>query len=106
MIAILHTSFNCIPKPNCHYSLKESLLQHVLQQHLLVVQVLKIFGEKLPLYLLCMIVSTSSDEIVLPQNRHFGGLKPFSNIDDPLKQLVVNVVTFSIDSDQIDARCM
>ena len=89
MIAMIPTTFTGIPKPNCHYSSIESLIQHELQ-HLLVVSVLTSFGTKLPLGLLCMIVNTSSDEIVVPKNRHLGKMKPISKIDDPLKPLVTN----------------
>ena len=49
MIAIIPTAFNGIPKPNCHFSLIEPLIQHELQQHLLIAPVLKSFGVKLPL---------------------------------------------------------
>ena len=101
MIAITPTAFNGIPKLRCYCSLIDSLILHELQLHLLVVPVLKILGEKLPLWLLCMIVNTSSDEIVLPKHRHLGGMKPLSNIDNPFKPLVINEVTYAIDSDQV-----
>ena len=106
IIATIPTAFNGIPKPNCHYSLIKFLIQHELQQHILVVPVLKIFGEKLPLQLLCMIVNTSTDEIVLHKNRNLGEMKPLSNTDDTLKPLVINEVTYAIDSDQVDTPCM
>ena len=61
--------------------------------------VLKMFGEKLPLWLYCMIANTHSDEIVLPKNRHPGEMKPLSNNDDPLRPLVISEVTYTIDSD-------
>ena len=102
-IAIIPTTFNGIPKPNSHYSLVESLIQHELQQHLLV-PVVKRFGEKLPLWLLCTIANTSSDEIFLPKCRYLGEMKPLSNIDDPLKLLVINEITCAIDSDQVDTK--
>ena len=106
MIAIILTTFSGIPKPNCYYSLIQSLIQHELLQHLLVVPVLKICGEKLPLQLLCTIVNTSSDESVLPKHRYFGDMKQLSNIDDPLEPLMINVVMYALDSDQVDAQCM
>ena len=56
MIAIIPTTFNGIPKPNCHYSLLELLVQYELQEHLLVVPVLKIFGKKLPSCFLCTLI--------------------------------------------------
>ena len=101
MIETIPPAFSGIPKSNCHYSLVESFIQHQLQHHLLVL-VLKPFDEKLQLCLLCTIVNTNSDEIVLPKNRHLDELKPLSNIDDPLRPLVVNEMTNAIDSNQVD----
>ena len=106
MIAVITTTFNGIPKPNCDHSLIESLVQHESQQHLLVVPVLKILVRKLPLCLLCTIINTGSDNIVLPQNRHLGEMKPLSDIDDSLKPLVVNEGTHAIDSDHVNTQCM
>ena len=102
MISIIPTTFNGIPKPNCHYSLLGSLIQHELLWHLLVVPLLKTFGEKLPSQLLCMIINTSSDEIALPK---VGEMKPISNIGNHLKPLVIREVTYAIDSDQVDTWC-
>ena len=82
----------------------ELLIQHELQQLLLVVPVLKIFGKKLPLHVLSTIVNTSSDQIFLPRNRHLGELKPLSNTDYPLKSLVVSEVMYAIASDQVDTQ--
>ena len=61
---------------------------------------------KLPLQLLCMFVSTSSDETVLPKHRHLGEMKPLSNIDDPLEPLMINEAMYAIDSEQVDMQCM
>ena len=79
---------------------------HESQQHLLVVPVLKMFGKKLPLHLLCKIINTSSDEVVLPKNRHLGEMKLISNTDDFLQPLVVNEVTHATDSNHVDAQWM
>ena len=67
----------------------ESLIQHELQQHILVVPVLKFFGEKLPLQLLCTIVNTSPDEIVMPKHRHLGEMKPL-NAENPVEPVTIN----------------
>ena len=72
-IAVVPTAFNGIPKPNCHYILIEPLAMYESEQHLLV-PVLEIFGMKLQLCLLCMIIKTNSDEVVLPQNRHLSDM--------------------------------
>ena len=90
-IAIIPTAFNGTPKPNCHYSMIESLFQHEPQPHLLVVPILKIFGKKLPFQLLCTIINTSPDEI---------------NNDDPFEPLMLNEVMYTIDADQVDTQCM
>ena len=66
-VTIPPRTITIIPKPNGHHSKIEPLVLHESQQQLLVVQVIKIFGEKSPLGLLCTIINTSSDEFVLPQ---------------------------------------
>ena len=102
-IAIIPITFNGIPKHNCHcHYLVEPLVQHELQEHLIFLQVLKHF-EKLPLYLLCTIINTSPDEVVLPRKRHLGEMKLLTNIEASIKLLVVNEVMHSIDSDHADA---
>ena len=103
-IAIVPTAFNGMPKPDCHYSFLKLLAPHESQQHILAVPVLRTFGKKLSLCLLCAIINTSSDEIVLPKNWHLGEMKVLSSIDDPLKPLVVNEVTDTIDSIHVDAQ--
>ena len=82
----------------------ELLIQHELQQHLLLVPVLKMFGEKLPLGLLCTIVSTSPDEIFLPRHRCLGEMKPLSTADDPIEPLMIHEVRYTIDSDQVSTQ--
>ena len=67
IIANIPTTFNGIPQTSCHYSLIELLVQHELQQHLLAVTVLKLFGGRLPFCLLCTIINASSDKGVLPK---------------------------------------
>ena len=59
-IAIVPTTFNGMPKPDYHYSFMESLIPYKSQQHLFVfvVPVLKYFGKKLPVHLLCTIINT------------------------------------------------
>ena len=63
---------------------------------------LKFFGEKLPVGLLCMVINSSPDEIVLPKHRHVGEMKLLSNTDYPLEPLMINDVTKTIDSDQVN----
>ena len=81
----------------------ESLIQHELQQHLLAVLVLKMFGEKLPLQLLCTFVNTSPNEIVLPKHRHLGKTKPLNASDDPIEPLTISEIN-ETESDQIDTK--
>ena len=83
----------------------EPLAPHKSQQHLLV-PVLRIFSEKLPVHLLCILINTSSDDIVLPKNLHLGEKKLLSSTDDPLKPLVVNEVTYAIDPNHVDTQWM
>ena len=45
-LAIVHATFNGIPKPNCYYSFMETSVPYESQQNLFVVLVLKIFGKK------------------------------------------------------------
>ena len=67
--------------------------------------VLKILGKKLPVHLL-LIINASSDDIVLTKNKHLGEMKPLSSIDDPLKPLGVNEVTYATDSNYVDEKWM
>ena len=76
----------------------------MLQQYLLLVHVLKIFGEKLPLQLLCTIVNTSPDEIVLSKHRHMGEMRPLNTSDDPVESLMINEITYKINSDDINTK--
>ena len=83
----------------------ESLIQHDLQQHLCFVPVLKMFGEILPLLLLlCKIVNMSPDEIVLPKHRHLGKIKPLNTSENPVESLMINEITYEIDSDQVNSN--
>ena len=67
-LATVPTTFNDIPQPDCHYSLMESSVPYKSQQKLFVVTVLKVFEKKCPVLLLCTIINTSSDDVVLPKN--------------------------------------
>ena len=42
----------------------------------------KIFGKKLIVFILCTIINTSPDDVILPKNKHIGEMKPLSNTDD------------------------
>ena len=90
------------PKANCYYDFTE--LSYESQQNLFVVLVLKIFGETLPLCLLCTIINTSHDDVILPNTQHIGEMKPLNIIDDSLNPPAVNEVTHEINSDHIDAQ--
>ena len=70
----------------------------------MVSQVSKMLGEKLPLQLLCTVINTSPDEIVLPKHRHLGEMKPCSTSDDQVEHFMINEVTYIIDSDQADTQ--
>ena len=70
----------------------------------LVVPVLNIFGEKLWVQLLCMIINTSSHEIFLLKHRHLGEMKPLSTSDDPVEPLMINEVTHATDSNQVSRQ--
>ena len=66
MLAIAPTTFNSTPKPNCYYNFTE--MPHKPQQNLFVVPVLKIFGTILPVYLLCTIINTSPNKVIVPKH--------------------------------------
>ena len=59
----MSATFNSTPKPNCYYDFTE--MSYESQQNLFVVPVLKILDAKLPVHLLCTIISTSSDDVIL-----------------------------------------
>ena len=63
MLATAPTTFNSTPKSNCYYNFTE--MSYKSQQNLFVVPVLKIFGAQLPVYLLCTIMYTNLDVILL-----------------------------------------
>ena len=89
-IVIVSTTFNGIPEPDCHYSFMEPSVTYMSQPNIFVVSELQILGRKLPVFLLCTIINTSSDDIILPKNQHLGEMKPLSSPGDPLKPSVVN----------------
>ena len=66
MLAVVPTTFNGTPKPNCYYNFTE--MSPKSQQNLFVVQVLKIFGTKLPVHLLCTIMNTSPNDVIMPKS--------------------------------------
>ena len=67
---------------------------------------LKIFDAKLPLCLLCTIINTSPDDVILPKNWHIGEMKLLSNHGYSLNPPAVNKVTHDINSNYIDAQGM
>ena len=79
-LAVGPTTFNRTPKPNCYYNFTE--MSHMSQQNLFVVPVLKIYGTKLPVHLLCTIINTSPSDVILPQKQHISEMKLLSNSDD------------------------
>ena len=90
MLAIVPATFNSTPKPNCYYYFTE--MSYESQQNLFVVHVLKIFDVKLPLHLLCTIINTSPDDVILPKNWNIGEKKLLNNLDDSLNPPAVNEV--------------
>ena len=103
MLAIVPATFDSTSKPDCYYNLKE--ISYNSQQSLFAVPVLKIFDTKLPVYLLCTIISTSPDGVILPKNQHIGEMKPLINIDDSVNTPAVSEVTHEVNSDCIDTQC-
>ena len=73
-LAIVPTFFTSTPKPHCYYNLPDT--SSVLEQNLFVIPLLKIFGVKLPMHLLCTIMNTGSNDIILPKNWHIGEMTP------------------------------
>ena len=79
-------------------------MPHKPQQNPFVVPVLKIFSTKLPVHLLCTIINTSPNGIILPKTQHIGEMKLLSNSDDTWHPPSVNEVTHDISSNHIDAQ--
>ena len=102
MLKIVPTNFNSKPKPNSYYSFTE--MSHKSEQNLLAVPVLKLFGAKLPVHLLCTVINTSPDDVTLPKNQHIGEMKPLSNRDDSWHSPSVNEVTHDTSSNHIDIQ--
>ena len=67
-LAIVPVTFSSIPKPDCYYNFIEMSVPYKSQQNLIVVPVLKIFSAKLPLHLLCSIINTRPDDVILSKN--------------------------------------
>ena len=65
-LAIIPTSLTSAPKPNCYYNLTGT--QSSSEQNLFLVPLLKIFSTKLPVHLLCTIINTSPNDVILPKN--------------------------------------
>ena len=64
-LVIVPTTFTSTPKPPCYYNLTGT--KYTSEHNLFVVPLLKIFGVKLPVYLLCTIINTSPDDVILPK---------------------------------------
>ena len=103
-IATIPSTLSGIPKPNWYYNMTESLTQHVLEQHLFIMAILKIVGAKLPSPLLCTIVNTSPYEIVLPKHRHICEIEILNASDNPTESLMISKIMCKIDSDQTDTK--
>ena len=67
ILAIIPTTFTSIPKNNSYYNLAGT--QSSSDQNLFIGPLLKIFSAKLPIYLLCIIINTSPDNVILPKDR-------------------------------------
>ena len=60
-LAIILTTLKSTPKPNCYYNLTQSSSE----QNLFIVPLHKLFGTKLPVHLLCTVINTSPDDVIL-----------------------------------------
>ena len=59
---------------------------------------LKFLGAKLPVHLLCTVINTTPDDVILPKNWHIGEINPFSQTNSIHP---INEVTHSINPDTI-----
>ena len=64
-LAIVPDTFNSILKLNCVYNFTATPFTS--EQNIFVVSLLKIFGTKLPVYVLCMIINASPNDVILPK---------------------------------------
>ena len=72
MLAIVPATFNSIPKPDFNYNIIEMSVLYTSQQTIFVVSLLKFFGAKLPVCLLCTMINTSLDDVILPKLTYLG----------------------------------
>ena len=52
-----------------------------MEQNLFITPLLKIIRAKLPVHLLCTIINTSPNDVILPKIWHIGEMTPLSYID-------------------------
>ena len=95
------TIFNNTPKLNCYYTFTEISYQP--QQNLFVVPVIKILGKNYH-YILCMIINTSPDNVILPKHWYIGKMILLNNSDDSWHPPSVSEVTHNISLDHIDVQ--
>ena len=98
-LAIVPATLTGNPKPEHYYSLTGT--QSSLEQHLFIVSLLKIFGRKLPLHLLCTVLNTSPNDVILPKNCHIGKMTPLSYTDNSVQH--INEVTHDINPNTVSA---
>ena len=74
------------------------------QQNLFVVLVLTFFGKKLPVHLLCTIISSSPDDVILPKKLAYWQMISLNKSDHSWHPPSVNKVTHDINSNHIDVQ--
>ena len=98
-LAIVPATLTGIPKPNHYYSLTST--QPSLEQNLILIPLLKIFGAKLPKHLLCAVINTSCNNITLLKNWHIGEMASLSHSNNSAHP--INKVTHDITTDTVIA---
>ena len=93
-LAIIPTTFNRTPKPNCYYNFTG--MPSKSEQNVFIVPVLNIFSTKLPVHLLCTIINSSPNDVILPKNWHISEMKSLSYTNDLWHPPSVNEVTHDI----------
>ena len=96
---IVPTTFTNTPTPNCYYNFTGT--PPTSEQNLFIVPLLKIFGIKLPVHLLCTIINTIPCNVILPNNWHIVEIKPLSYADNSAQPPSINEVTHGLNPDTI-----
>ena len=102
-LAIVPTTFNRTPKPDCYYNFTGT--PSMSEQNLFVVPLLKIFGTKLPVHLLCTIINAIPNDVILPKNWHISEMKPLNYTDNSAPPLI-NEVMYDINPNTVSTYWM